>query len=261
MSETLDIIPIPCLRDNYAYLLRCTETSTVGVVDPSASEPVLAALRERDWPLHYIFNTHHHHDHVGGNLGLLERFPAAKVCAHASDRSRIPGQTDFLEDQSAVTFGNHVGSVLHNPGHTSGAITFVWGDQAFTGDTLFAAGCGRIFEGTPQQMYVSLNEKIGALPDDTRLYFGHEYTEKNLRFALTVEPDNEAAQERLSHVEQARAANEYTTPTTVAEERATNPFLRTNQPTIRATVSAREPHNDLSPSEVLRVLRQLKDQF
>ncbi|CAM2067403.1 hydroxyacylglutathione hydrolase [Sulfidibacter corallicola] len=257
----MDVIPIPCLRDNYAYLLICEQSGEVAVVDPSESEPVLAELRRRDLSLNAILNTHHHWDHVGGNKALLATFPGIQVFGHASDRGRIPGQTHFLEEGDTVAFGGQRGSITHNPGHTTGAITYYFGDAAFTGDTLFSAGCGRLFEGTPADMYRSLNEKIGGHPDETRLYFGHEYTESNLRFALTVEPNNTAVQERLEEVRDLRARGEWTTPSTLAREWAVNPFMRCDSAEIIETVQRHEPGTPAEPVAVLAVVRGLKDRF
>ena len=147
MNAAPEVTSIPCLKDNYAYLLRCPSTGQTGVVDPSFAQPVLKVLRDRGWGLDYIFNTHHHWDHVGGNEELKQEFPSVRIFGHQSDEGRIPGLTDGVQDGQVIGFGDLNGFVIHNPGHTTGAITYVWGDAAFTGDTLFAAGCGRIFAG------------------------------------------------------------------------------------------------------------------
>ena len=257
----MQVVPVPCLRDNYAYILICEQTGKAAVVDPSKARPVQAAVERMGVELTAILNTHHHPDHVGGNQKLLARFGEMRVYGHKSDKGRIPGQTDFLEEGDTFSFGNLTGEITHNPGHTSGAITFYIGDCAFTGDTLFAAGCGRLFEGTAAEMYSSLNEKIGSRPENTRLFFGHEYTEANLRFARTVEPENKAIQARLKRVREMRRAKQFTTPTTVALERATNPFMRCDSPELIATVKRHDSQNDGSPAEVLRVVRELKDKF
>jgi hydroxyacylglutathione hydrolase len=261
MNAAPEVTPIPCLKDNYAYLLRCPSTGQTGVVDPSAAQPILKVLRDRGWGLDYIFNTHHHWDHVGGNEELKQQFPSVRIFGHQSDEGRIPGLTDGVQDGQVVGLGTLNGFVIHNPGHTTGAITYVWGDAAFTGDTLFAAGCGRIFEGSPQDMYSSLHQKIGSLPPETRLYFGHEYTEKNLEFSLNVEPNNHKADVLLKEVRKIRAEGKFTTPSTISQEFATNPFMRTQEFEIQKRVRELEPDADLSPVSVFRVLREYKNRF
>ena len=257
----MEIVTIPCLKDNFAYLLICKKTGDAAVVDPSEADPIKKELNRLNVKLTAILNTHHHWDHVGGNKELKSVCPELKIYGHFSDRGRIPEQTEFLEDGDPVLFGKQSGSFLHNPGHTSGAITYLFGNTAFTGDTLFAAGCGRLFEGTPDQMHHSLNNCIGKLPDNTELYFGHEYTEKNLCFALSVEPGNLGINKKLADIKGLLSSGEFTTPTTIAEEKHTNPFLRCKSEEIRGAVKTRDPENDLSEKEVFRTLRELKDIF
>ncbi|CAM2007998.1 hydroxyacylglutathione hydrolase [Acanthopleuribacter pedis] len=257
----MEIVTVPCLRDNFAYLIICPETRQAGVVDPSEADPVLAAVEKAGVTLTAILTTHHHWDHVGGNKKLVQTFPDLVVYGFGADRDRIPKQTVFLEEGDAVRIGNLVGSISHNPGHTTGAITYYFGDAAFTGDTLFAAGCGRLFEGDAADMKRSLNDVIGSRPATTRLFFGHEYTASNLAFALSVEPDNTAVQEKLAWARECGDKGVFTTPSTVADEWATNPFMRLDSPAIHATVKREEPDNDLSPVSVLRVLRAMKDNF
>jgi hydroxyacylglutathione hydrolase len=222
------IIPVPCLKDNYAYLVVCEQTGLAAVVDPSEGAPVLAAAERAKVNLVAIWNTHHHHDHVGGNQDVCAVRTGIEVVAHASDRGRVPAQTRFVEEGDEVAVGSLRARVLHNPGHTRGAISYlVAGAPAalFTGDTLFGAGCGRLFEGTPDDMFTSLR-KLTAVAPDTRVYCGHEYTANNLRFAAAAEPDNEEVAERRARVEAARERGEPTVPFTVADELATNPFVR-----------------------------------
>jgi hydroxyacylglutathione hydrolase len=255
------VTPIPCLKDNYAYLVVCEETNQAGVVDPSEAEPVLQAVQAAKVELVAILNTHHHWDHIGGNKGLLARFPGLRVYGHASDKGRIEGQTEFLATGDTFRLGRLTVRALHNPGHTTGAVSYVIEDAVFTGDTMFAAGCGRLFEGTPQMMHDSLCTVIGALPPETRVFFGHEYTEANLRFAAHVEPDNRDVAARLESVRALRKAGRFSTPSTLAEEWRTNPFMRSDSPSIQAAVKKAQPGNDLSPVNVLAVVRELKNNF
>jgi hydroxyacylglutathione hydrolase len=226
----LIIEPIPCLSDNYAYLVREEGSADGFVVDPSEAAPVAARLAHHHLTLRGILATHHHPDHVGGIAGLVRA--GVWVAGHARDRGRIPEQTVFLEapTERFVEAGLKVAGRrllgMHIPGHTRAAVAWALAQEGdpeptdvFTGDTLFAAGCGRLFEGTPAEMWRSLRS-ITALPEPTRLWFGHEYTRNNLRFAATVEPDNAAVAQRLA------AVGPSTTPTTVGLERSTNPFVR-----------------------------------
>ncbi len=257
----MEIVTIPCLQDNFAYLLICQKTGEAAIVDPSEADPVKKEINYQNVKLTTILNTHHHWDHVGGNKELKSDFPDLKIYGHSSDRGRIPEQTEFLEDGDHVMFGEQSGSFLYNPGHTLGAITYLFGEAAFTGDTLFAAGCGRVFEGTPEQMHYSLNKCIGKLPDHTQLYFGHEYTENNLLFALSVESGNTEINKKLAYVKGLRSSGKFSTPTTIAEEKKTNPFLRCTSDEIKRAVKSRDPENDLTEKEVFRTLRELKDVF
>lgn len=213
------VVAIPCLKDNFAYLV--IEGSRAAVVDPGEAAPVIASVANEGVALAAIWLTHHHWDHVGGVEALVAAQPELEVIAHAKDRGRAPKVTRFVDEGDTVELGAVRARILHNPGHTLGAISY-WieaGDGAvFTGDTLFGAGCGRVFEGTPEMMHASL-QKLAALPPATRVYFGHEYTAANLAFAAHVEPANEAIAARR------RELKTPTTPSTIADERATNPFL------------------------------------
>lgn len=262
------IVPVPCLKDNYAYLAICEATGTAAVVDPSEAAPVIEAVKREGVELEAIWNTHHHWDHTGGNKDLLGAFPELEIIAHASDKGRVPGQNTFVEDGDQVTLGTELRArIIHNPGHTSGAISFHLAEHAavFTGDTLFCAGCGRLFEGTPAQMHASLT-RLAALPEDTLVYCGHEYTAANLRFAAAVEPDNQAVRERMARIETLREAGAPSVPGTMADERATNPFLRADVPEVIAAARAAEVPDgqapaDESPAAVFAALRRWKDRF
>jgi hydroxyacylglutathione hydrolase len=216
---------VACLSDNYAYLLHDDVTGAVGIVDPSEAEPVRAALAKRGLRLTHIFNTHHHFDHTGGNLDLKAEF-GARVIGPKADEERIPGIDDAIAHNGIISFGNHKAKVLDIPGHTKGhiAIWFEADNIVFTGDTLFAMGCGRMFEGTPPMMFTSLMI-LADLPAETKVYCGHEYTESNARFAVHIEPDNQAMAQRLVDVTAIRAQGLPTIPTTIGLERLTNPFL------------------------------------
>ena len=228
------VVPIPCYSDNYAYLVVADGSKQAVVVDASETEPVVAALEREGLELVGILATHHHPDHVAGNDGLLAKYGSMPVYGsqYDADEKRIPGQTHQVVDGSTFDIAGMSFRCLHVPGHTLGAIAYVVNDAVFTGDTMFVAGCGRLFEGTPEMMAESLCDKIGKLPGDTRVYCGHEYTVGNLRFALAAEPDNEAVKQKLEVAQEKRSRNEPTVPSTMAEELATNPFLRVTEPSI-----------------------------
>ncbi len=252
---SLTVTLVPCLKDNYAYLLADRDAGLCAVVDPSEPEPVKAALARTGQKLTHILNTHHHWDHTGGNQALKAEF-GAKVIGPAKDRERIPGIDEGVSEASGWTFGPHRARILEVPAHTRGAITFVFGDIAFTGDTLFAMGCGRLFEGDLPMMWNSLS-KLMTLPDDTRIYCGHEYTLSNGRFALTLEPGNADLQSRMKEVEAARAENKPTIPSTMGLEKKTNPFLRPNSPELRRSLAM----ENASDVEVFGETRRRKDSF
>jgi hydroxyacylglutathione hydrolase len=256
----MQVTIVPCLRDNYAYLLLAPGAARAVVVDPGESEPVERALNELGVSLGAILSTHHHADHVGGNAALAQRFLDLKVFGHASDRGRIPAQTEFVEHGGLVEVEGFTFRVLHIPGHTLGAVAYAGEGAVFTGDTLFAAGCGRLFEGTAAQMYQSLNVTLAALPDPTLVYFGHEYTAQNLRFAAHMEPSNRAVSAKATRVAEQRERGEPSAPSTLAEERATNPFLRCASAEIIASVEA-SLEVDRSPAAILGAVRAAKDGF
>ena len=253
------IVQIPLLRDNYGYLAVCEETGETAVVDPSEADPVLERIDREKVNAKAILNTHHHRDHTGGNSGILQRHKL-DVYGHQSDRERIPGITRPVDESDEVAIGKARARVFFIPGHTTGHVAYLFGKNLFCGDTLFTAGCGRLFEGTPEQMLDSL-KKLKALPADTLVYCGHEYTENNLKFALTLEPDNRKLAERMERVRAERAAGRPTVPATMAEEIATNPFLRWDSSEIRENLRKSFPDLELNPVSVFATVRQLKDQF
>lgn len=260
------VVPIACLSDNYAYLLVCPETKQAAVVDPSEPDPVLRALAAKDGPngdvkVVAILDTHHHHDHVGGNVEVAKSLGVTRVYGHASDKGRIPEQSELLEEGASFTIGKLNVRVLHIPGHTTGAIAYVvthdGKDVVFTGDTLFVGGCGRIFEGDPPMMHASLT-KLAKLDGRTQVYCGHEYTEANLRFAAHVEPSNKAVAAAQARAKELRKAGQPTMGTTIAEELTYNPFLRVASPEIRKTLGIAE---SASGAEALGVIREAKNSF
>ena len=255
----MKIIQIPLLRDNYGYLIVCPKTSEVGIIDPSEAEPVLRRVEQEDVTLTAILNTHHHRDHTGGNEGLLASHKL-KVYGHKKDQGRIPGLTNGVDEGDEIQIGELRGKVLFIPGHTTGHVAYLFSNNLFCGDTLFTAGCGRIFEGTPEQMHGSLR-KLMALPDDTKVYCGHEYTENNLRFAMTLEPKNHKLVSRFARVQTQRARGVPTVPSTIEEEKQTNPFLRWDSKEIQTNLKAGGADLRLDPVSIFANVRKLKDAF
>jgi len=248
-----DIEIVPCLSDNYAYLVKSGESCAV--VDPSEAAPVQAALKRRGWKLTHILNTHHHLDHCGGNLDLKQQ-TGAVVVGPGKDAARIPGLDLGVDEASGWEFDGRKVQVLEVPAHTSGAITFVIDGNAFTGDTLFLMGCGRLFEGDPRMMWTSLS-KLMTLPDETKVYCGHEYTQTNGRFALTLEPGNPALQARMADVNAARAKGVPTVLATMGLEKQTNPFLRPGNAEIRKSLGMEKADT----VAVFGEIRARKDRF
>jgi len=253
----LAIEPVACLSDNYAYLIHAPDAGLCAVVDPSEPAPVRKALAAHGLKLTHILNTHHHFDHTGGNIALKEEF-GAEIVGPAKDRDRIPGIDVGVTEDAPWQFGSRSVRVLEIPAHTRAHIAFIFDDDhaVFTGDTLFAMGCGRLFEGTPGMMWNSLS-KLMRLPDDTRVYCGHEYTLNNGRFALTLEPGNTDLQSRMEEVRALRAKDQPTIPSTIGLEKRTNPFLRPGAGEIRRTL-AMPGATDI---EVFAEMRRRKDAF
>ena len=256
----MEIQRLPVLRDNYVFVLVDRAAAAAAVVDPAVAKPVIAALEAQQLQLSVVLQTHHHSDHIGGTPELLSRWPGAQVWAAGSDRTRIPFQTDGLRGGDQRLLFNRPLQVLEVPGHTRDHIAFFFpanggeGPELFCGDTLFAGGCGRLFEGTAEQMLRSLDQ-LSGLPEATRIWCAHEYTEANLRFAITQEPGNPELQARFQQVQAMRAAGEATVPSSVALERATNPFLRCREASLQQVSGCREP------ALVLAEIRRRKDLF
>jgi hydroxyacylglutathione hydrolase len=224
----LTVKQIPVLKDNYIYLIHDPVSGETAAIDPALAEPVQNTLKEMNWPLTYILNTHHHSDHVGANLTLKKQTHCQIIGSHY-EKNRIPGIDRTVSEGDTVHLGHHKVSVIDTPGHTLGHIVFYFSEQnlLFCGDTLFSMGCGRLSEGTAKQMFHSLN-KLAALPSRTQLFCAHEYTQSNGQFALTLEPNNLQLRQRISEVEQLRQKNMATIPSTLLQEKETNPFLRSH---------------------------------
>ena len=253
----LEIERIPCRTDNYIWLVHEPETGAVAVVDPADAEPVEARLVARGFILTHILNTHHHGDHVGGNLALKQRWGCTIVGPQA-DAARIPGIDVAVADGDTYRLGEAAARVFDVPGHTRGHIAFWFSAEKalFCGDTLFALGCGRLFEGTPAQMWNSLG-KLRALPDDTQVYCAHEYTQSNARFALSVDGGNADLVARAKDVDAARAQGLATVPSLLGLEKRTNPFLRADDAGLARAMGLAGS----SPDSVFAAVRGAKDRF
>ncbi|MEA5618843.1 hydroxyacylglutathione hydrolase [Cronbergia sp. UHCC 0137] len=257
----MEIIRIAALSDNYIFLLYDPQKNIAAVVDPAEAKPVLKQLSQLNAELVAIFNTHHHQDHVGANQQLKQKFPQLTIYGGAEDRGRIPGQQVFLQEGDRVQFSDRPGQVFFVPGHTRAHIAYYFPPvtpndpgELFCGDTLFAGGCGRLFEGTPAQMVNSLT-KLRALPDQTRVWCAHEYTLSNLRFAITVDGENADLQNRYQEVQTKRDRQEPTIPSLLGIEKRTNPFLRWEQPSLQAVANSNEP------VQTFAKIRAMKDKF
>ncbi len=253
----LKILQIPVLTDNYIYLIHDLNSKQTAAIDPAVAEPVLNELEKQGWELSYVFNTHHHGDHVGGNLALKEK-TGCKIVAAKSDQHRIPGVDITMQDGDSFQLGEHRITIIETAGHTTGHVVYHFPEDnlLFCGDTLFVMGCGRLFEGTAQQMWQSL-QKLKHLPEQTKVYCAHEYSLNNGRFALTVEPDNQALQSRMAQIKQLREKNLATVPSTIAEELATNPFFREDSLSIQKNLNMAGK----TAVEIFTALRKLKDNF
>ncbi len=253
----LEIATIPCLSDNYAYLIHASETGETALVDAPEAAAIEAALADRGWRLTHILITHHHFDHVDG-VDALRVAHGAKVIGHGADAARLPKLDQAVSDGETFDFAGHEVQVMDVSGHTVGHIAFYIPDAraVFTADSLMALGCGRLFEGSADQMWASLS-RIAALPPDTTVCAGHEYTMTNARFALTIEPENAALKTRANAVEDARAAGQPTVPSQLSEEHATNPFLRTHLQEVKEAI-AMPSSSDVA---VFAEIRKRKDNF
>lgn len=259
----MEIVPIPLLADNYGYLLIEPTGKRAAIVDCSEAGPVLAEVGRRDLRLEAVLSTHHHFDHVGGNQEVAAAIPGIRVLGSRADLARVPALTEPLDDGQEFDVLGVRGKAIFIPAHTSGHLAYYFADEGpsvFSGDTLFAAGCGRLFEGSPAQMMSSLG-KLAALPDSTKVWCGHEYTAKNLAFAHELEPGNADIASKLERIRALRAAGKPTVPSTIAEEKRTNPFLRSESAELRTTLRRRFPDLGDDAVAVFAKTRELKDQF
>jgi hydroxyacylglutathione hydrolase len=253
----MQIIPIPCLKDNYAYIINDNISKIVGVVDPSESVPIINFLKKKNLQLNYILNTHHHYDHIGGNIELKKMYNA-KIVGFKKDEKRIPGIDITLSENEYWKLGSSELRIIYIPGHTLGHICFYFEKEkiAFTGDTLFSLGCGRIFEGTYEQMFSSLN-KIKNLPIDTKIYCGHEYTERNSEFCISLDPKNKELISKIKDIKQKRSNNLPTIPSILKDEIECNIFFRCENKQVKCSLKMKNN----TPIEVFTKLRDLKDNF
>ena len=248
---------IPCLADNYCYIVNDEKTNTVAAVDPSENKPVDDFLKKNSLKLDYILNTHHHYDHIGGNIELKKKYKS-KIVGFVGDKHRIPGIDVALKDDESWTFGNSLVKIIHIPGHTLGHICFFFENEkiAFTGDTLFSLGCGRIFEGTHKQMLESLN-KIKKLPLNTKIYCGHEYSYKNAEFCMKYDGDNINTKRQFEKIKMLRSKNLPTLPVILEDELKSNIFLRCNENDLKTKLDMKNQED----FKVFTKVRDLKDSF
>ncbi|MBI1365493.1 MAG: hydroxyacylglutathione hydrolase [Alphaproteobacteria bacterium] len=253
----IEIRQFPCLADNYGYLVRDAASGLVAAIDTPDAGAVNAALAREGWRLDFIFNTHWHPDHASGNLALKRKWHC-RIIAPEGEADKIPGVDQKTQDGDRLALGETTARVIATPGHTLGHVIYYFESDgaAFVGDTIFALGCGRLFEGTPEQMWRSLSA-IAALPAQTKLYCAHEYTEANARFALAIDPANAALQARAAEIGRLRAQGAPTVPTDVAAERAANPFLRAGDPGLQARIGMA----GADPVAVFAEIRKRKDRF
>jgi len=253
----MQVTPIPCLKDNYAYIINDENFKTIGVVDPSEAQPIITFLKKKNLKLNYVLNTHHHFDHIGGNIELKKTYNA-KIVGFDGDKHRIPGIDIALKDNEKWSFGNSTAKILHIPGHTLGHICFFFDEEciAFTGDTLFSLGCGRIFEGDHKQMLKSLN-KIKKLPKNTKIYCGHEYTYKNAEFCMKYDKNNVNLIKHFEKIKKLRSNDLPTIPSILEDELKSNIFLRCDQNDLKIKLNMKNEED----FKVFTKVRDLKDSF
>jgi len=256
------IVTVPQLSDNYAYLVIDDGSKECAVVDCAEADKVIAAAKSNGAKIVAVLTTHWHHDHSGGNDDIAWKVPGIKIYGASAECGKIPALTNPLTDGDKIRIGALEARVIGIPAHTNGHVAYYFPtlSAVFTGDTMFIGGCGRVFEGKAATMVASL-KKLASLPDSTQVYCGHEYTEKNLRFALTLEPGNEVLKKKHAWSVKARAENKFTVPSTIGDEKKTNPFLRTDSLELRANLKMRDPSLADDPIAIFAKARELKDHF
>jgi hydroxyacylglutathione hydrolase len=258
----MPIVTVPQLSDNYAYLVIDDGSKECAVVDCAEADSVIAAAKSHGAKMVAVLTTHWHGDHSGGNSDIASKVPGIKIYGASAEGGKIPALTDPVADGDHVRIGALEGSVIGIPAHTNGHVAYYFPKlgAVFTGDTMFVGGCGRVFEGKAATMVASL-KKLASLPDSTQVFCGHEYTEKNLRFALTLEPHNAALKQKHEWSVKTRAEHKFTVPSTIGDEKKTNPFLRTDSTELRANLKKRDPSLPDDPIAIFAKARELKDQF
>jgi len=255
---SVEVAQFICLNDNFGLLIHDASTGATASVDAPDGEAIAAEAGRRGWPLTHLLITHHHADHIQGAEALKRRFPSMKIVGAAKDAHRLPPLDQAVRDGDEIAVGAARARVIETPGHTTGHVAYHFAQEeiVFVGDTLFSLGCGRVFEGTTDEMRLSL-ETLANLPRETRIYCGHEYTQANGRFALTVDPENPVLRDRVERVAELRAAGKFTLPTTIALENATNPFLRVEDPDVKKAMGM----DDANPFAVFAAMRARKNSF
>ncbi len=258
----MPIVTAPQLSDNYAYLVIDDGSKQCAAVDCAEPDKLIAAAKLHGAKIVAVLTTHWHGDHCGGNNGIASKVQGLKVYGASAEGGRIPALTNPVADGDLIRIGALEGRVIGIPAHTNGHVAYYFPTlgAVFTGDTMFVGGCGRVFEGKASMMVAAL-KKLATLPEATRVYCGHEYTEKNLRFALTLEPGNQALEKKHQWSLKTRAENQFTVPSTIGDEKQTNPFLRTDSPELRANLKQRDPSVGDDPIAIFAKLRELKDHF
>ena len=253
--HTIEIVPV--LNDNYVYIIHNHEKCLTSVIDPGDAEPVIKKLKERNWHLNEIINTHHHGDHIAGNNELIDLY-GSKLIAPLYDKSRIKKVDKFVSDNDLISIAGYKTKVIHTPGHTLGHVCYYLEHERilFSGDTLFRLGCGRVFEGTMQQMKKSL-DKLKVLPDDTNIYCGHEYTLSNSKFCLYLQPNNYKLNKKFIEISEMRKKNLFTVPFKLGEEKDFNPFLQYDKESFKKSINHQNKNND----DIFTYLRTQKDKF